>query len=849
MYDPIATYRLQFHKDFNFDNFEQVIPYLHKLGVKTIYASPIFKAVPGSIHGYDVTDPNMINPEIGTLEQLYRISGMLKELGMGWIQDIVPNHMAFHADNKWLTDVWEKGKESAYARYFDIDWEHPHFAGRLAIPILGKSLDEVIADGDITLRRKSERIFLDCQGSHLPLSVSSRQLTGDLAVGSTDTAINIEPKRLKELLNHQNYTLCHWQDTNKRLNYRRFFTINGLISINIQDEKVFNDYHTLVRQLCHDGVFQGLRVDHIDGLCNPAQYLYRLRRLAGDKAYISIEKILGAREELPTTWGIQGTTGYDFLAMVNNVLSDKTQTSKLTALYNTIAGNDWSYQQVLLNKKKLILDNYFAADLDNLERKFLDAAAGHTAISIHDINTKAAIRAFLVHFPVYRFYGNRLPLDEDEAMAIKGILDRIVIENPKIVGAAQLLEQILLGKPNENDLDHKVKALLFYQRCMQYTGPLMAKGGEDTAMYTYNSFIGHNEVGDDPGNIGYTIAEFHELMQDRQNKWRCTMNGTATHDTKRGEDTRARLNVLSELIGEWTSIVKQWQQSNSRFKTEQWPDNNDEYLIYQALIGVMPMPGIEDEGLTKRFHDYLQKALREAKTHTDWAKPDDEYEEAAKQFVEGIFYPGSGFGEGIKRFVREIADYGIINSLVQLVLKFTCPGIPDIYQGCELWDLSMVDPDNRRPVNYELRNKLLSEISSTKAADMQTLWNERYSGKIKLWLTYKLLMNRAQMPEVFSKGSYEPLVVTGNYAEHIIAFAHKHQKDTCVVILPVRIATIAKQQQKEVTNIDWADTAISLTDDLNGKWRNLLDDSEINSGKVNLAQLFKQIPLAILNKR
>ncbi|MBS1687613.1 MAG: malto-oligosyltrehalose synthase, partial [Bacteroidetes bacterium] len=783
MFNPESTYRIQFNKEFNFEAFENIIPYLQQLGIKTIYASPVFKAVPGSMHGYDITDPLHINPEIGNLEQLYRISERLKAHGMNWIQDIVPNHMAFHQDNHWLMDVLEKGQASDFAAYFDIDWTHPLFNGKVILPILGKPLEEAIKNNELSIISRNQSFYLKYFDTEIPINSASATLLNS-------NSLNKNPEEIKSVIDQQYYVPTIWSDTDRHINYRRFFTINGLISLNIQNKKAFDHYHSLIKTLCKEGIFQGLRVDHIDGLANPTEYLYNLRETVGDNIYITIEKILETGEQLPSYWPVAGTTGYDFLATVNNLFTNKTGIKELHNFYKNKIIDTPGYLQVLEEKKKLILYGHMNGELDNLCSLFIDlnlAERGKTE-AINDQTLRKAIADFLIECPVYKYYGNKLPLEQAEANVIKRILNKIAAKDKNIIPAVQLLENAILIQPLLHNKDYNERALVFYQRCMQFTGPLMAKGGEDTAMYIYNSFIGHNDVGDIPDASGLSIQDFHNTILDKQQLWYASINATSTHDTKRGEDVRARLNCLTDIAADWMSTIKEWQNINNEHKINGVPDSNDEYFIYQSLIGCYPMPGADNDNFPDRFKVYIQKALREAKMHTNWAKPNKEYERNVNDFIDNILNKQSTFFISFKTLLNKIADGGIINSFAQVILKFMVAGVPDIYQGCELWDFSMVDPDNRRAVNYELRSRFLNEVDENKFAD---LWSNRYSGKIKLWLTHKILVEKNLARDTFTNGRYIPLETKGTYKNKILAFARVHKGTYYIVALPLNILAIA----------------------------------------------------------
>jgi (1->4)-alpha-D-glucan 1-alpha-D-glucosylmutase len=473
-----------------------------------------------------------------------------------------------------------------------------------------------------------------------------------------------------------------------------------------------------------------LRLDHIDGLYDPAGYLEKLRTFTGPETYIVVEKILEEGEKFPESWPVQGSTGYDFLAAVNNLFTQADSKKIFGDFYRSITDDKQSIYKSIFKKKSLILYEHMAGELENLYRLFCDLELAD-ACEIKNNNIKLLIAEFLIRCPVYRYYGNSFPLPALEAEAVKAILKSIGDAKPEMAADVELIQGILL---NASTAEYGERVLRFYQRCMQFTGPLMAKGVEDTLMYTYDRFIGHNEVGDTPATFGLPVDDFHVIMADRLKHQPLALNSTATHDTKRGEGVRARLNVLTDLAGEWITTIKYWQGINGKHKTNDVPDANDEYLLYQSIIGSYPMPGEDEDDFLNRLEAYLIKGLREAKLHTQWAEPNETYEESCKKFVRAILKPGSGFMKSFTPLFKKVADYGIINSLAQTILKFTCPGTPDVYQGCELWDLSMVDPDNRRPVDYELRALNLKTIITANTS-VHELWNSRYNGNIKLWLT------------------------------------------------------------------------------------------------------------------
>lgn len=897
MFNPLSTYRLQFHKGFTFKDCREIIPYLQSLGIKTVYAAPVFEATPGSSHGYDVVNPHRINPEIGTIEEFKKLCRDLKQLGIGWIQDIVPNHMAYHSNNPWIMDVLEKGKLSVYADFFDINWDQ----GKLMVPFLGASVDEVIQNGEVKVDYQKNMFVFQYYDSFYPLNPSSyvtvletevnipEKLKGLLSqikniIKSEDKQIlaakwedlllhleqaskddevklfkekclehiNQNAQKLEALAKSQEYELCFWQETDKRINFRRFFTINGLICLNIHKKQVFDHYHILIRTLLQEKTIDGLRVDHIDGLYDPGSYLKQLRELAGEDAYIVVEKILEPGECLPEKWPIQGNTGYDFLALTNNLLIQKNSGEKFTKFYSSLTDNTTSIHQQIHDKKGYILKEHMRGELENLSQLFLgsELVDKKTTKKIDLEQLKEAIGEVLIQCPVYRYYGNQFPLEKEEDAALRDIFTRIRKSRKDIAIYINLLEQVLLKNPLKNEQDYNHRALAFYQRLMQFSGPLMAKGVEDTLMYTYTRYLGNNEVGDSPETFGISAKELHKNLQQKQFNWPLSMNASATHDTKRGEDANARLSILTDLPEEWFDTVKEWQKLNGKLKENNIPDSNDEYFIYQALLANYPMPDQADEDFSERFSAYLIKALREAKRHSNWTEPNESYESGALDFVRNLLDKKKPFWKSFSVFHKKVSDFGILNSLSKVLLKFTAPGVPDLYQGCEMWDLSMVDPDNRRPVDYKKRNQWLKEIKpevqKSKGENFQILWNERYNGKIKLWITKFLLKEREQNPELFREGHYYPLQIEGKQKDHVIAYARRHKDDWYIFALPVNVASLSKNQKKDILTLDWADTAIILPPEAPEEWESMLFENKGKSEKLAVKDLFKEFPLAVV---
>jgi len=901
MYNPRATYRIQFHKNFSFNTFKKVLPYLQQLGVSTIYASPVFTSVPGSMHGYDGINANQVNPEIGTHEQLTKITTDLRHLNVGWLQDFVPNHMAFHPANQWLMDVLEKGESSLYASFFDVPSTGKIFSGKIMVPFLGAPLQEVIDKGELKLAYKQSKLVFDYFDNHYPVNRSTygyllhsltsqnkaivtlyRQLEHlanvndpilyapewsewllqfsslmrNEGVASLINAqlqqVNADPEAILHLAGQQHYQLSFWQRTDTRINFRRFFTVNGLIGLNVHTPIVFEQYHAFLKQLVNEGTIQGIRLDHIDGLYDPSTYLDQLRQLTGDDTYIVVEKILEQGEELPDSWPLQGTSGYDYLGIVNNVFTNIEAQQTFSSFYNNLVNDNTSLHLQIKQKKALILIESMGGELDNLTRLFttLELATLQQLEALSTDELSLAIGEFLINCPVYRYYGNKMPLAPVEAAHVRDIFDEIKQNKPALTNAVGLLEATFLYAPLQQNEAYNQAALRFYQRCMQFTGPLMAKGVEDTLMYTYNRFIAHNEVGDSPEAFGILINDYHEEMTSRKRNWPLTMNTTSTHDTKRGEDVRPRLQVLTDLDNEWFTHVTQWMQMNDGLKVNGAPDANDEYFIYQTLLGVYAMPGQFEDDIVIRLPQYLEKALREAKTNSSWATPNKEYEKATKEFALLLLDKQQPFWKSFSSFHHKVAGFGVVNSLVQLLLKFTAPGVPDVYQGTELWDLSMVDPDNRRPVNYDLRWLWLSEVTAEHAISPQScwanLWANCFDGKIKLWLTHTLFTVRKHYGHVFANGQYLPIEVLGGHRQYVMAFARRHQQQTILVVVPLHLAALCKAQQCTIDKIDWKDTRLILPAGSKGKTINLLTGQSIAlQGEVLVHDLLAEVPFSI----
>jgi malto-oligosyltrehalose synthase/4-alpha-glucanotransferase len=845
MYKPSSTYRIQFHKEFTFKDLSKQVPYLASLGIGTLYASPIFTAVSGSTHGYDGVNPLQINPEIGTEAELITLVKKLKAHGIGWLQDIVPNHMAFSSQNLWLMDVLRQWKQSPYFSFFDLDLLTSQEDNRLMVPFLGDTLESAIAEGKLQLKLRKGEIFLSYGDDSWPVNQATFKLLSSQKITSkTIKQANENKSLLQQIVDVQNYRLCHWQETEQQINYRRFFTVNGLICLKMEKREVFDTYHQYIFELVQRGIFQGLRIDHVDGLADPKKYLQWLRDAVGDEIYIVVEKILAEDEKLPADWPVQGNTGYDFLAMVNNLFTNRSAEKTFTKLYQDIIEKQLKVAELLVNKKRQILLEHMQGELNHLLALLVSLELAPKNTSTDSI--QAAIADLLVYCPVYRFYGNQLPLPEQQFLEIEALLNKIPL-TPENSEGMEVLKKALAA------LDHKtkgLKVLQFYQRCMQFTGPLMAKGVEDTLMYTYNRFMAHAEVGDAADAFGISVEEFHHQMVERLQYSPYSLNATATHDTKRGEDVRARLNVLTDVPHLWEKLVHQLQKltSFSRLKKLNL-HRNDSYLIFQALLGALPIEDGQNEEMLDRMAQYLEKALREAKKRTDWSSPNESYENAAKEFVgELLDQEGKGY-QLLRGFLKSITDFSIINAISQLVLKFTCPGIPDSYQGTELWDLSLVDPDNRRPVDFALRSKWLNDLDKNPAID--EIWDERQSGKLKLYLMQRLLEIRNAHAALLTTGSYVPIEVKGSYHQHILAFLRKGKDQDILVVVPLGLAGIIDSPDMDSRKFDWKDTELILPANTFNFWENMLTkengDIDVLEPRLRVNKVLATLPVGLLH--
>jgi (1->4)-alpha-D-glucan 1-alpha-D-glucosylmutase len=812
---PRATYRFQFNEHFRLTDALACVPYLHELGVSHLYSSPLFKAAPHSVHGYDVCDFSQINPEIGTEADLEKLANALRERKMGLILDIVPNHMGIVSlENLWWQDVLKNGRTSQFANHFDINWESSDekLRGKILVPILGDDYEKVFERGELKIEKQNGEFVLSYFESKFPLAPNS------IPQNCSIEQLNSNRAALDELIQKQNYLLAFWRDGDLRLNYRRFFAVSTLAAIRVEDEKVFNDVHALFRKWIERGWLDGLRVDHPDGLRDPENYLRRLRVLAPD-LWIVVEKILQPHEQLPETWPVQGTTGYDFLNQVNGLFIQSENEKSLTNFYCEFTGEPTDSGKIVQDKKRLVLKTLFVTEINRLVEILAQIVAKYSPHQkFPHGQLREALIEFTASFPVYRTYVRA-------AENFVGANDFHFIKQ----AAAKAKELRVDLPPEPFDFLSSLLLLLFHgglenefvARFQQLTSPVMAKGIEDTAFFYLNRFASINEVGGDPGKFGVSTEAFHDFCGELQTRWPHSMLCTSTHDTKKSEDVRARMNLISEIPNEWRETVLRWSKMNERQRKNNFPDRNMEYLFYQTLVGAWPIS-------PERILAFMEKASCEAKQHTDWNNRNFEYDNALKNFVTAAL-AGENFIGDLEKFISALTEAAQINSLAQTLIKLTAPGVPDIYQGNELWDFSLVDPDNRRLVDFESRKKLFAEA---KKLSVEEIWKRRDEGLPKLWLIQKILNSRAQIHD-FSTLDYKPIFARGGKAGHIVAFLRGE-----------KIAAIVQRFSLRLRK-NWADTTLELPV---GIWRNEFT-GEFFEGILRLEQFFEKFPVALLVRK
>ncbi len=801
---PVSTYRVQLrppsgsgtadHPGFGFDDAAAIAPYLADLGVTHLYCSPYLQAAPGSAHGYDVVDHSTLNRELGGEEAFGRMVAACREAGLGILLDVVPNHMAVSEPESQNAQWWSllrEGRASPYADWFDVDWDSADNPGKVLVPVLGGPLGDVA--GELELLEDRIRYY----DHEFPIAPGTR-VDGDVLA----------------TLEQQHYRLASWRVAGEELDYRRFFDVTTLAGVRVEVPRVFDETHALVLQQVRDGVLDGLRIDHPDGLADPGGYLDRLAETTGG-AWVVVEKILEPGEDLPPDWQTAGTTGYDALNRVLGLFVDPAGELPLTALWTSVTGDDASYEDVVDTTKHLVLREVLAAEVNRLTE--LGLRVCRTDPSLRD-TTRRAFREALVEvlagFGVYRAYLPPTgPADDQARHHVAQAVTRAKAALPKRSTEIDLVQRLVLAE-GPSGPDAAPHAEEFVTRFQQTCGPVMAKGVEDTAFYRYLRLSGLNEVGGDPGRFGLPVQEFHEACAVQQRDWPLSMTALSTHDTKRSEDVRARLVLLSECPAEWGDAVTRWQAAAARHRSPAGPDAVTEQLVWQTLVGAWPLTA-------DRAVAYVEKATREAKAQTSWVDPVPAFDEAVQAFVRAVLADQALVAE-VEAFVARLTPAWQVTALAQKAVQLTMPGVADTYQGTELWDLSLVDPDNRRPVDVEQRRRLLAALDKAPALDDV--------GTAKLHLVSRVLRLRRELPEAFlADGSYVPL----DAGARAIGFV---RGDRVVTVAPVRALQVERG--------GWGDDAVDLP---SGSWVDVLTGAE-RSGTVPLAALLDGFPVAVLRR-
>jgi (1->4)-alpha-D-glucan 1-alpha-D-glucosylmutase len=875
----IATYRLQLSADFTLHDARLRVPYLRRLGVSHIYCSPVLAASPGSTHGYDVTDPTHVSQALGGDDAFVALADAAHAHEMGIVLDIVPNHMGIGADNPYWDDVLAHGRESRYADWFDVAWRAPtkRLSGKVLVPVLGDTLEKVLARGEITLEASDAGVRVHYFTHSFPIAAAT--LPPELEVAQRDpsartmltgwTAGEHGRARLRSLLARQHYELAFWRAAQRDVNYRRFFDVNELISLRVERQEVFEATHRTVLRFVADGVVDGLRVDHIDGLLEPRSYLERLRAAVDalrpaistdDRFPILVEKILAAGETLPAEWPVDGTTGYEFLTALEDVFVDPRGHAAIETSYRR--GGPADFASIAMESKRRVLRATLNADVRRIAPMLAQLAklAGWPERPIAAY--AGAIVELVAALPVYRTYIDAERPDADErdravlTTAFAKLRDNADVDRD----AANALETSLLSKWRLAEPELARVRLAFVLRWQQLTGPAAAKGIEDTALYVYAPLSSRNEVGGDPGlSLDGAVERLHERLAERATQHPRSLNATNTHDTKRSADARARLDALSEHPTTWMRALRRWRRWHRPFralvKGRLVPTRTTDDFIYQSLVGIWPLTPAHAAGaewltsLRERLTAYMQKAMREAKVSTSWTDPDAQYEEALAGFVTRLLDEdeSAAFHTDVRAFVATIAPQAMTNALGRLVVHMMAPGIPDLYQGDELWYAALVDPDNRRPVDWEERERVLALIEgeaavSDRLATLRTWRDAMKTGELKMLIARELLAFRREHAAMMSAGGYERLAANGRHADQLLAFRRVGAGDDQAIILVGRRTTSVGSAP---LGDAWGDTSIVSA---GGSWRCLIHGTRIADcgGRMRVGDVFSMLPVAVL---
>ena len=914
---PRATYRLQFSKYFGFDDAAVLAPYLADLGISHIYASPYLQARPGSTHGYDITNHNALNGELGDEVAFRRMVAAFRSHGLEHILDYVPNHMGVGgSDNPFWLDVLEWGRNSRFAHWFDIDWDShsEYLKGKLLVPFLGNQYGIELQSGTFELRfdPKEGAFSVWLYGTHkLPVNPPSypdilnhaaelrpfaerfaalRDLSADTQAQATELktelAICVTSNeharaaleraladfrgspgdlktwdRLDSLMRAQHWRPTHFRVAADDINYRRFFNISELAGIRMELPEVFDHAHRLIIRMLNDGSLQGLRIDHIDGLYDPKAYLERLRANVAIPFYLVVEKILGAHETLREDWPVDGTTGYEFCDQATALLVDPNAEHSLTRFYRDFTGDSQPFTEIVRESKIKILGNELGSELEALARDAVRVARQDPCTADFTRNIlRRALKEIIACFPVYRTYVDGAELNEIDERYIHWAIAQATKNQQEVDKSVfDFLERLLTGRLAQADFSdfHKRSAIRCAMRAQQLSGPVMAKGLEDTALYCYNRFIALNEVGSSPEQFGLSIASFHKENLHRAEMWPRTMLATSTHDVKRGEDARARLAALSLVPDEWATKVDAWSRilraRRGDVEGTAPPARNDEYLFFQNLIATWPatltLPRTIELSQLTQYSERLQaamvKSVREARVRSNWISPDAEYESAVREFARDALNPevGQTFLDNFLPFQQRIAELGVRNSLVQVLLKITSPGVPDFYQGSDLWDLNLPDPDNRRPVDFRLRQNRLAEVRQATKGGHRSLceflrhWQD---GRIKLAVIHALLDFRRTHSGIFESGDYQPLLTAPDGAIRVCGFSRHLEQQSFVAVASLDARLTPHDHEETVLRLGERNTST--------RWRDVITNSQViaEDGALNLGDVFSLLPLSLL---
>lgn len=891
---PLATYRVQLHRGFTFDDARRIVPYLAKLGISDLYCSPILRAREGSNHGYDVIDATTLNPELGGEEAFARLQQTLREEGIGILLDIVPNHMAAVPENDWWMSVLENGPHSRYINYFDIEWK-PILSGsklenKVLLPVLGKPYGEALESGELSLEYKEDGFFVTYYDKTFPIAPHTyatilepivRAVEGDEDLcaeleglvspppleGVAEASTNINSRFLKEtirrlfdeherfrqelntrinsingdesdprsfdeldrLLSSQWYRLSYWRAASEEINYRRFFDVSDLVGVRVESPEVFEARHRRLFELIENGEVHGLRIDHIDGLFDPLAHLRKLqsrigrkgRREGGRSIYVVVEKILGHGETLPEEMRCDGTTGYESLIHLNDLFIDPDAAERFDGFWKKLTPDAADYESGARSAKRQVIEELFSGEMRGLAMRLLELAAGdRSARDFSYSDLLEALTDVTIDLDVYRTYIRGEQVSERDRARIESALSRAREHSRLEPRVFEFLSNVLLMRP-PHYVTNRNEWLEFVMRWQQFTGRVMAKGIEDTAFYRFHRLIARNDVGGEPdASLEEADKRFHDHCRNLAAKWPHSLNTTSTHDTKRSEDVRARLAALPELADEYIALFGEMRRSRQI-------DDADLHFVLQTLLGIWPIDGLPGDQVSQRLDAYFEKAAREAKVRSSWLAPDEEYENSLKLAGRELL---QWRGEGLTALASKLARRGAINSLAQLTLKVTMPGVPDFYQGTELWDLSLVDPDNRRAVDYELRSKMLDDDSEPTAPVEH--WGD---GRLKLALTRKLLEIRGENREIFERGSYTPLSFSGAGSRHLFGFMRRSSEGSIAVV--ITRFTEPGSENLRGTRIE-----------LEGEWIDLLATRH-PLRSLEAGELFQSLPCAVLKRR